>query len=97
MNIEKKTADGKLAIKLTGRLDTTTSPELESEMNLDGINEIEFDFSSLEYISSAGLRILMMAQKAIMTRGGKMTVVNPNATVRGVFDITGMSSIFTIV
>ena len=51
----------------------------------------------LEYISSAGLRVLMMAQKAMMSCGGKMSVASPNDTVKGIFDITGMSSIFTIV
>ena len=61
------------------------------------MNEIVFDFSELEYISSAGLRVLMTAQKAMMSCAGKMSVKNPNDTVKGVFDITGMSSIFTIV
>ena len=72
-------------------------PELEGELKLDGVSEIEFDFSALEYISSAGLRVLMTAQKAMMACDGKMTVTHPNATVKDVFDMTGMSSIFTIV
>ena len=97
MNIEKKLDGGKLSLKIIGRLDTNTSPELEAEMNLDGVNEVLFDLSELEYVSSAGLRIFLTAQKAMMACGGQMTIANPNATVKGVFDITGCSDIFTIV
>ena len=97
MQTEKKLEDGKLAIKVIGRLDTNTSPDLEAELQLDGVMEVAFDLSELEYISSAGLRILLTVQKTMMSCGGKMTVANPNATVKGVFDITGMSDIFTIV
>lgn len=97
MNIEKKLENGKLTLAVSGRLDTNTSPELEGELKLDGIDEVEFEFSGLEYISSAGLRILMTTQKAMIACGGKMTVSHPNTTVRDVFDMTGMSSIFTIV
>ncbi len=97
MNIEKKLDGGKLSLKVIGRLDTNTSPELEAEMNLDGVNEVLFDLSELEYVSSAGLRIFLTAQKAMMACGGQMTIANPNAIVKGVFDITGCSDIFTIV
>ena len=81
---------------LEGRLDTNTSADLEAELQLDGVREIVFDFSGLEYISSAGLRVLMTAHKAMAACGGKMSVVNPNAIVKGVFDITGISSVFNI-
>ena len=97
MQIEKRLDDGDLTLKVLGRLDTNTSPDLEAELAFDGVREVVFDFSALEYISSAGLRILMTAQKAMMACGGKMSVASPNDTVRGIFDITGMSSIFTIV
>ena len=97
MNIEKKLDGGKLSLKVIGRLDTNTSPELEAEMSLEGVNEVLFDLSELEYVSSAGLRVFLTAQKAMMACGGKMTIANPNATVKGVFDITGCSDIFTIV
>ncbi len=97
MNIEKKLDGGKLSLKVIGRLDTNTSPELEAEMSLDGVNEVLFDLSELEYVSSAGLRVFLTAQKAMMACGGQMTIANPNATVKGVFDITGCSDIFTIV
>ena len=97
MNIDKKLEDGKLSLKIGGRLDTNTSPELEAELQLEGVKEITFDLSDLEYVSSAGLRVFLTAQKAMMACGGQMTITNPNAIVKGVFDITGCSDIFTIV
>ena len=97
MNIDKKQDDGCLTLKVEGRLDTNTSPELEAEVKVDGVKELVFDFSELEYISSAGLRVLMMAHKTMMACGGKMTVANPNAIVKGVFDMTGMSDVFNVV
>lgn len=98
MQIEKNTTDdGTLTLKVTGRLDTNTSPDLEVALALDGVKKIVFDFSGLEYISSAGLRVLMTAQKAMSSSGGGMSVRNPNETVKGVFDITGMSGVFNIV
>ena len=96
MNIDKKLEDGKLILAPAGRFDTNTSPELEDALVYDGVNEIVFDFTAVEYISSAGLRVLMTAQKAMMAAGGKMTVKSPNTMVRNVLDMTGMSSIFTI-
>ena len=97
MQIEKRLDGGILVLKVIGRLDTNTSPDLEASIVLDGASEVVFDFSDLEYISSAGLRILMTVQKAMMSCGGKMSVRSPNDTVKGVFDITGMSSVFNIV
>ena len=96
MNIDKKLEDGRLTLVVSGRLDTNTSPELESEIKSDGVNEIVFDFASLEYISSAGLRVLMTAHKAMMTCGGTMKILHPNEMVKGVFDITGLGDIFNI-
>ena len=96
MNIEKKLDNGKLTLALTGRLDTNTSPELEDEMNLEGVSKLVFDFSRLEYISSAGLRILIAAQKAMSANGGSLEIVGPNESVRSVFEITGCSEIFAI-
>lgn len=97
MKIEKTLEGEKLTLTVGGRLDTNTSPELEAEMALDGVKEVVFDLAGLEYISSAGLRVLMAAQKAMMAGGGKMSVANPNAMVKGVLDMTGLSSVFTIV
>ena len=96
MQIDKKLEDGKLRLKVSGRLDTNTAPDLEAALKLEGVDSVAFDFADLEYISSAGLRILMTAQKAMMACGGKMTILKPNDTVRGVFDITGLSTVFTI-
>lgn len=96
MTIGKEFSDGKLTLKVGGRLDTNTSPELESALKYDGVSEIVFDFSELEYIASAGLRVLMTAQKAMMTTGGKVLISQPNNMVRGVLDMTGLSGVFEI-
>ena len=97
MQIEKKLEGGKLTVKVAGRLDTNTSPDLEAALKLDGVKETVFDFSELEYISSAGLRILLTVQKKMAACGGSMAVASPNASVKGVFEITGCCDIFTIV
>ena len=96
MQIETKLEGEKLTLKVVGRLDTNTTPDLDAALKLDGVKEVAFDFAELQYISSAGLRVLMAAHKAMMACGGTMTVANPNKTVRDVFDITGMSSVFTV-
>ena len=97
MNIDKQLNGGALTLKVGGRLDTNTAPDLEAALKLDGVNDVTFDFSELEYISSAGLRVLMTAQKAMMACGGKMAIASPNDMVKSVFEITGLSSIFTII
>lgn len=96
MTIDRQLEDGTLALAVGGRLDTNTAPELEAELKLDGVREVVFDFAALEYISSAGLRVLMTAHKAMAASGGTMKILNPNDMVRGVFDITGLGDIFTI-
>lgn len=97
MNIYKKAEGTRLEIMLEGRLDTTTSPALEAELkqSVDGITELEFDFANLEYISSAGLRILLAAQK-VMNKQGSMVVKNVNEVIAEVFEVTGFSDILTI-
>jgi anti-sigma B factor antagonist len=95
MTIEKKLENGKLTLALSGRLDTNTSPELEAELNLDGVTEVVFDFADLEYISSAGLRVLLATQK-VMSKQGSMTLTGVNEGVMEVFEITGFSGILTI-
>ena len=97
IHIEKKLEDGKLTLKVAGRLDTDTSPELAAEIKCEGVSNVEFDFSDLEYISSAGLRVLMAAQKEVMAVGGKVFIVSPNSIVKGVLDMTGLSGVFEIV
>lgn len=97
MKITKKTAGAALTIALSGRLDTTTSPELEREIKSDisQVTELSFDFTELEYISSAGLRVLLTAQK-IMNKQGRMVIRHVSEAVLEVFDITGFSDILTI-
>ena len=97
MQVEKNLENGILTVKVNGRLDTNTAQELEAELKLDGVKEVVFDFAGLEYIASAGLRILLTVQKAMMACDGTMKVANPNAMVSGVFDMTGLSGVFTIV
>ena len=97
MIINKTVNDNELTFALEGRLDTVTAPGLESQIksSLDGISSLIFDFSKLEYISSAGLRVLLAAQK-IMNRQGKMKICNINDTIAEIFEVTGFSDILTI-
>ena len=97
LNIDKNADGSKLVIKLEGRLDTTTAPQLEEELNgsLSGVKELEFDLEKLEYISSAGLRVLLSAQKT-MNNQGSMVVKNSIEEIREIFDVTGFSDILTI-
>jgi anti-sigma B factor antagonist len=97
MTIEKKVNGTELEIALEGRLDTNSSPQLEAELknSTDGIESLIFDLEKLEYISSAGLRVLLSAQKT-MNKQGKMAVRNANEDVMDVFDVTGFVDILTI-
>ena len=97
MTITKNASDGTLYITLEGRLDTNTAPQLEAELkaSLSGVTELDLDFSGLEYISSAGLRVLLAAQKA-MSKQGKMTIRHVNETIMEVFEITGFVDILDI-
>lgn len=97
MTITKTQNGSALQIALEGRLDTMTSPELEAELNdsLKNADSLVLDFSKLDYISSAGLRVLLSAHKAMSTKGG-MKVTNVNEIVREVFDVTGFADILTI-
>ena len=97
LNIEKKGNESELTIALTGRLDTTTAPELENELKacLNGVTALTMDMEKLEYISSAGLRVLLSAQK-IMNKQGGMKVVHVNETIQEIFEVTGFSDILTI-
>ena len=97
MQINKVKADSTLTLALAGRLDTNTAPALEAELNdnLDGVTELVLDFADLEYISSAGLRVILSAQKA-MNAKGKMVIKNVCADIMDVFDITGFSDILTV-
>lgn len=95
MNIEKNLNKNELIINLEGRLDTVTSPQLETELEFDGIQKLIFDFKKLDYISSAGLRLMLMAQKT-MNKQGKMIIRNVNEAIMEIFEITGFCDILTI-
>ena len=97
MTITKTQNANNLEIALEGRLDTTTAPDLEKELNasLDDVDTLTLDFANLAYISSAGLRVLLSAHKAMSAKGG-MKVVNVNEIVKEVFDVTGFADILTI-
>ena len=97
MTINKALNGTSLVVSIEGRLDTTTAPQLEGELkrSLDGITELTLDLSAMEYISSAGLRVLLSAQK-IMGRQGEMKVTGVSATVMEIFEVTGFNDILTI-
>ena len=97
MNIYRNFIETELTIGLEGRLDTLTAPELEEVLGtaLTGAETLVFDLEKLEYISSAGLRVLLRAQKVMANRGG-MKIVNANETVMEVFTVTGFDTILTI-
>ena len=97
MQITKKQNASSLVIGLEGRLDTTTAPELEQALkeSLDGVSELTLDFEKLEYISSAGLRVLLSARKQ-MNRQGSMKLVHVGEMIREVFEVTGFVDILTI-
>ena len=97
LNIEKQKENDCLNIKLEGRLDTTTAPQLDAELkeSLPGMTDVTIDLADLEYISSAGLRVLLATQKA-MNKQGTLKVCNVNEIVMEIFEVTGFSEILTI-
>ena len=97
MTIEKNLNGTELTITIAGRLDTTTAPQLEAEFkqNINGVEKLVLDFTALEYLSSAGLRVLLAAQKA-MNKQGEMVIRNVNQTVNEIFEVTGFIDILTI-
>lgn len=97
MQIDQLKEGTTLTMKVSGRLDTMTAPQLESEItgHLDGITELIMDFSDLEYISSAGLRVLLVTSK-MMKGKGRFVIRNINETVREIFEVTGFLDILTV-
>jgi len=97
MTISKSLNENALTLMISGRMDANTAPLLEAELNtsLDGVASLTFDFKELNYISSAGLRVLLAAQKRMMKQGG-MRVVNVCEAVMDVFEMTGFADILTI-
>ena len=97
MTINKQQNGTALTIAVEGRLDTTTAPELEAEIkkSLEGVTELTMDLEKLEYISSAGLRVLLSAQK-VMSKQGSMKLIHVSDMVMEVFEVTGFTDILTI-
>ncbi len=97
MTINKEMNGTELRVALNGKLDTTTAPQLEEELkpSLSGVTELVFDFEKLDYISSAGLRVLLSAQKK-MSNVGSMKIVNVNEIISEIFEVTGFNEILTV-
>ncbi len=97
LNIEKTLENGTAVFALEGRLDTSTAPELEQALRevLDGVKNLTLDFRKLDYVSSAGLRVLLSAQK-IMNKQGEMKLIHVSEAVMEIFEVTGFSEILTV-
>ena len=97
LKVDKKIEGGKAVVSLSGRLDTTTAPEFEAAVkeSIDSIDELTLDFKALEYISSAGLRVILSVEKSMKRKGG-MKVIHVNEDVMEIFEVTGFSDILTI-
>ena len=97
MTIQKTVNENVLTVALSGRLDTTTAPQLESELkaSMEGVQTLVLDFAELTYLSSAGLRVLLAAQK-IMNKQGSMRVKNVNETIQEIFEVTGFCDILPV-
>ncbi len=98
MEINKVVEDNKLTVEVSGRLDTNTAPELEESINEDiqGIKDLNFGFKDLDYISSAGLRVILKFHKQMTSVGGTLSIISPKDEVLEVFDMTGFSTFLTI-
>ena len=98
MKIETEANGSELVIKLSGRLDTTTAPEFEKEIDdsISGVTKLTIDLSELEYISSAGLRVLLKTQKTI-SKNGEMVICGANEIVTEILEVTGFTDILTII
>jgi len=99
MEIVKSESGGKVIFTLTGRLDTTTAPQLQEGLipTFDDGVCVELDFANLTYVSSAGLRVLLLGEKTAKSKGGVLTLVNVSAEIREVFEMTGFTDILKIV
>ena len=97
LNIVKKTEGDRLTIALEGRLDTVTAPDLEESLkeSIEGVSELVMDFEKLDYISSAGLRVLLSSQK-IMNKQGSMKLCHVNESIMEILDVTGFVDVLTI-
>ena len=98
MTIDKNQTGEKTVLSLSGRLDTTTAPQLQETLipAFDGAKEVELDFAGLTYVSSAGLRVLLMGQKTAKAKGGSMTLTHVSGEIMEVFEMTGFADMLTI-
>jgi anti-anti-sigma factor len=98
MTITKDQSGEELVIALEGRLDTTTAPELQEQLipEFDRAKQIRLDFKELVYVSSAGLRVLLMGEKTAKAKGGTMSLVNVSPEIQEIFEMTGFSEVLTI-
>ncbi|MDR0331390.1 MAG: STAS domain-containing protein [Chitinispirillales bacterium] len=99
LEIKKFQVPGKITFTLSGRLDTNTAPQLQAELipAFDGANAVELDFSALTYISSAGLRVLLLGEKTAKSKDAAMPLLNVPQEIKDVFELTGFSEILKIV
>lgn len=98
MKITKNFADGVLTVEIDGRIDTMTAPELEGELKHSVTDDVEvliFDFSKVEYLTSAGIRVIMAAEK-VMSRQGQMKLIHVNDEINEIFDMTGLIDFLVI-
>lgn len=98
MNIDKTQSGDKTTFALSGRLDTTTAPQLQQELipAFDTSKQVELDFTDLTYVSSAGLRVLLMGEKTAKAKGGSMTLTKVSSEIMEVFQMTGFADILTV-
>lgn len=98
MQINQERQEEKLTLKISGRLETATAPELQKVVDggMDGVTELRMDIKELEYVSSAGLRVLLAAAKKMKAKNGTMTICNANKGVMEVFEITGFKEILGV-
>jgi anti-anti-sigma factor len=99
MVINKTQADGKVTFNLEGRLDTTTAPMLQETLipAFDEVKQIVLNFANLTYVSSAGLRVLLLGEKTAKSKGGIMTLINVSQDIKEIFEMTGFSGILKII
>ena len=98
MNVTKKQTGSELLVEIEGDINTTTAPELHADVaeNLEGITNLIIDFKKVDYVSSAGLRVLLVMYKTMNGQGGEMVIRNVNSEVMDVFSMTGFDSFLTI-
>ncbi|MEE1261780.1 STAS domain-containing protein [Ruminococcus sp.] len=96
MNIKRKKEGSNLSVTVNGRIDTATAPAFEAEVKpyLDGVTNLTIDFKDVNYVSSAGLRVLLSLQKKMMVQG-EMKLINVSEAVNDVFEVTGFDEILT--